>query len=103
MLVWLVSWHHFYIWTAINVILAAMQLEFSAQQLYGAGDEASLTAFAAVGRWASIAILVVAAVVAALSVLLILLLNCVRYMEQLMFTLKNFSKKQRKVERDDED
>ncbi|MCJ1470072.1 hypothetical protein MMC07_008717 [Pseudocyphellaria aurata] len=87
-----------YIWATINVVLAAMQLEFSVQQVYGAGDGASWLAFAAVGRWASIAILVVAA----FSVLLILLLVCVRYMEQLIFALKDLSRKRRKVERDHE-
>ena len=87
-----------YIWAIVNVVLAAMQVELAVQQLYGPGDQASWMTFAAVGRWSSIAILVVVAVAA----LLILLLICVRYVEQLLFATKDLSRTQREVEGDDE-
>ena len=87
-----------YIWATVDVILSAMQLEFSVQQVYGSGNQVSWTTFAAVGRWSSIAILVIAA----LTISLIFLLTCARYVEQMSFALKDLLRKQRRVEGDED-
>ena len=56
-----------YAWATINVILAAMQLELTVQQMYGPGDGDYIhwSVFAAVGRWVSDAILFMAELVMA--------------------------------------
>ena len=83
-----------YIWATINVALAAMQLEVGIQQLYGPGDQGNWMAFAAVSRWSSVTILILVA----MSTLIILLLICVRYTEQLLFAIRDLLRKKRKIE-----
>ena len=83
-----------YIWATINVVLAAMQLEVGIQQLYGQDEQEHWMAFAAVSRWSSVTILIVVA----MSTLIILLLICVRFMEQFLFATKDLLRQRRRIE-----
>ena len=84
-----------YVWATINVILAAMQLELSVQQVYGPGEgsHGDWAAFAAVGRWFSVAILFIAV----LAIAFLSMLISGRYLEELRFALKDLARRRKKL------
>lgn len=87
-----------FVWATCNVILAAMQVVMSEQALYDYDDHGRWSKFRYMSRWFSIAILLVVA----LAVLSFLLLLCGRFMKQLVFALRDLSKKQDRSVADDE-
>ena len=87
-----------FIWATCNVILAAMQVVMSVQALYSYEDQGRWSAFTYISRWFSVAVLLVVA----LAVLSFLLLIFGRFVKQLVFALRDLSKKQDKSVADDE-
>lgn len=80
-----------FIWATFSVILAAMQVELSVQQIYNQDSKARWTKFAYTSRWFSVAVLVITA----LGILTIVVLICARLMSQLIFASNDLSKKHR--------
>ncbi len=78
-----------FIWATFSIILAAMQIELSVQQIYNQDGKARWTKFAYTSRWFSVAILV-------LGILLFVMLICGRLMRQLIFASNDLSRKHSK-------
>lgn len=87
-----------FVWATCNVILAAMQVVLAEQALYNDDDKGRWSAFTYTSRWFSVAILLVVA----LAVLSFLLLICGRFMKQLVFALRDLSRKQNRSAADNE-